>query len=225
MPEQLTFELAPAEAPDFENFLRGANDELVDALARAARGALTETGLYVWGAAGAGKTHLLQAAVQAATRAGRNARYLAAEQAPAEPPEPGALLAVDDVGRASPPAQAKLFTLYNALGGSGGQLVAAASVPPARLPVRADLRTRLGHGLVYEVLPLTDAAKPAALKRYAAARGWPLADDVVDYLLAHFPRDMPSLLRALAALDRHSLASKRPITVPFVRAFLVGDDR
>jgi len=52
-----------------------------------------------------------------------------------------------------------------------------------------------------------------------------LPDDVIDYLLAHFPRDMASLLRALVALDRASLASRRPITVPFVRALLVRGDR
>jgi DnaA family protein len=70
------------------------------------------------------------------------------------------------------------------------------------------------------VLALEDAAKPAALARYAAARGFRLDHEVIAYLLAHYPRDMTSLMRALAALDRRSLAAKRPITVPFVREIL-----
>jgi DnaA family protein len=222
VPEQLTFELAPPQAPTFDNFLPGANDELVDVLARAARGDLTETGVFVWGAAGSGKTHLLRATVDAAARAGRVARaFDAGDPVPAEPPDAGALIAVDDVDRAPEPVQAALFTLYNALAATGGQLVVASAMPPARLAVRADLRTRLAHGLTYEAVALADAAKPAALRRYADARGVRLPDDVVDYLLAHFPRDMASLLRVLAALDRQSLATRRPITVPFVRAFLV----
>jgi DnaA family protein len=63
------------------------------------------------------------------------------------------------------------------------------------------------------------------LRRYAQARGVKLPDDVIDYLLAHFPRDMASLLRAVTALDRESLATRRGITVPLVRALLAKVDR
>jgi DnaA family protein len=220
--EQLTFELAPPESPGFGNFLPGANGELLDVLLRAARGELRESAVFVWGATGAGKSHLLQAVVDAAGAAGRYARYIGhPDRAPAEPPELGALLAVDDLARASADGQARLFTLYNALAGTAGQLIVAAGVPPARLDLRADLRTRLAQGLVYEVAPLRDEAKHAALTRHAQLRGFQLTSEVIDYLLAHYPRDMASLLRALSALDRHSLALKRPITVPLVREFLL----
>ena len=63
--------------------------------------------------------------------------------------------------------------------------------------LREDLRTRLGWGLVYEVTPLADADKPAALAAYARGRGFRLADDVIQYLLAHGRRDMPALVGAL----------------------------
>ena len=140
--------------------------------------------------------------------------------APAEPPGAEALVAVDDVERADPDAQGRLFTLFNRLQATGGQLVAAAAEPPGRLPLRDDLRTRLGWGLVYELLPLSDAEKPAALARYAAERGFPLSDDVIAYLLAHGRRDMTTLIATLVALDRYSLAAKRPITVPLLRTWL-----
>jgi DnaA family protein len=221
VPEQLTFELAPPEPPAFDNFLAGRNEELCDLLARASRGQLAETGLVVWGPPGVGKSHLLAAAVRAADEAGRAARLCPTpETAPAQPPQDNALVAVDDLDCASADAQARLFTLYNALAATAGQLLVATGAPPAQLALRPDLRTRLGHGLVYEVLALEDAAKPAALARYAAARGFRLDHDVIAYLLAHYPRDMTSLMRALAALDRRSLAAKRPITVPFVREIL-----
>ncbi len=69
-------------------------------------------------------------------------------------------------------------------------------------------------------MPLTDAEKPAALAAYARQRGFRLTDDVIAYLLAHGRRDMGALLATLAALDRHSLATKRPITVPLLRDWL-----
>ena len=139
---------------------------------------------------------------------------------PSDPPAPSALVLVDAVDRADAAAQGRLFTLYNALKATGGTLVATAEMPPARMPLRDDVRSRLGWGLVYEVLPLADDAKPAALASYARSRGFALGDDVIAYLLAHGRRDMTSLMTTLAALDRHSLASKRPITTPLLREWM-----
>jgi DnaA-homolog protein len=218
--EQLTFELAPIEPPSFANFLTGPNVEAVTALRHLARGEVRETGILVWGAAGSGRTHLLHAVVAAAQQLPSATYYPGPASAPDAPPAPGGLVAIDDVEDADPEAQGRLFTLYNRLQATGGRMLVAARAPPGRLPLRDDLRTRLGWGLVYEVVPLADADKPAALARYAEERGFRLADDVIAYLLAHGRRDMTTLLATLAALDRYSLAAKRPITVPLLRKWL-----
>jgi len=218
--EQLIFELAVPEPRSFANFLPGRNDEAVATLGRLAAGEVPETGIVLWGVAGVGKTHLLQATVAAAAR--RRVAVLWAEHAavPAEPPAPDALVAVDGIDTSDPQQQARLFTLYNALKAGGGHLLASATVPPALMPLREDVRSRLGWGLVFEILPLADGDKPAALDRYARARGFALPDDVIAYLLAHGRRDMPTLLDTLLALDRFSLANKRPITLPLLREWL-----
>jgi DnaA family protein len=222
--EQLVFELAAPEPPSFDNFLPGRNAEVVAAVGRFAAGEATETGLLLWGAPGAGKTHLLRAAVRAIGMRGFAATYCP-EPAVLEGADAGALaahalVAIDGIDVASAAAQATVFTLYNALKANGGHLVAASRLPPASLPIREDVRTRLGWGLVYEVMPLSDSDKPAALLDYARRRGFALSDDVIRYLLAHGRRDMTALCTTLAALDRHSLATKRAITVPLLRDWL-----
>jgi DnaA family protein len=218
--EQLILELAKPEPPAFANFVIGSNREAVAALRRLASGEIGETGVVIWGPAGVGKTHLLQAVAAAAAAIGRTTRYLAdPAQVDASAPQ-STLVCVDAIDTADDAAQGRLFTLYNALAAAHGQLLAAASVAPARLALRDDLRTRLGYGLVYEVAGLRDDDKAQALDAYATERGFRLQKDVIDYLLAHGRRDMATLVATLAALDRHSLAAKRPITVALLRQWM-----
>jgi len=225
--EQLVFELAAPEPQSFANFLPGGNAEAFAAVKALAAGDAAETGVLLWGAPGAGKSHLLRAAVDAVGARGGTAVFVA---------EPGELLAqdpatlsrrsvvaIDGIDSATPEAQARMFTLFNGLRERGGHLLVSSRLPLAALPLREDLRTRLGWGLVYELAPLADAEKPAALAAYARGRGFRLADEVIGYLLAHGRRDMGALIGVLVALDRHSLATKRPITVPMLRAWLQQD--
>jgi DnaA family protein len=90
------------------------------------------------------------------------------------------------------------------------------------LPLREDLRTRLGSGLVYHLIPLSDEEKRAALTAQAEARALSLPPGAIDYLLTHATRDMRHLTAILAALDRHSLEYKRPITLPMLRIQVSG---
>jgi DnaA family protein len=224
MSEQLVLDLTEPVAPSFDNFVTGGNAEPVAALQALAAGRGRDTGLLLWGERGAGKSHLLRAAVASVRSRGQGALMVDAPGvlAAIDPELAGrhALVAVDDVDAAGAGAQARLFTLYNALQSTGGRLVVAGGRPPAQLPLRDDLRTRLGWGGVYEVRALADAEKGAALVAWAGQRGFGLSSEVIAYLLAHGRRDMATLIATLEALDRHSLATRRPITVPLLRDWL-----
>ncbi len=225
MGEQLVLDLAQPEPPTFANFVAAGNREALAALTALAAGTSRETGVLLWGAPGAGKSHLL-AGCAAASRA--NARPVMQCASPPELPATddlarGTLVVIDAADTADAHAQGRLFTLINRLAAVQGHWLAAVSLPPARLALREDLRTRLALGLVLEIVPLADADKPQALAAYARERGFDLADDVIGYLLAHGRRDMRSLVAALAALDRRSLAAKRGVTVPLLREWLQGE--
>lgn len=224
MSEQLVLDLARPESPSFDNFVAGENREARAALIALARGESAENGVLLWGAGGAGKSHLLRAAAAMAARSRPVVECASPRDALlAASVESSTLLVVDRIDTAGVDEQPRLFTLWNELLAHGGQWIAAASVPPARLPLRDDLRTRLALGLVFEVVPLGDADKREALDTYARERGFHLSADVIAYLLAHGRRDMPSLVAALAALDRHSLATQRNVTVPLLRNWLQRD--
>jgi DnaA family protein len=91
------------------------------------------------------------------------------------------------------------------------------------LPLRDDLRTRLGWGHVLAVQPLSEPESRAALRREADRRGLFLSDEVMDYLLTRFMRDLKCLMTLLDRLDEFSLAHKRAITVPLVRQMMAEE--
>ena len=217
--KQLALDIAQPPAPTLDNFVPGRNAELVVALYSTANGASSERFIYVWGAAGSGRSHLLRAVVDAARADGRPAAMFDSGAAEFNASD-DVLCAVDDVHLLSPPAQIAVFNLHNRIKAGQGTLLASGNAAPAQLNLRADLVTRLQSGLVYQVHRLNEEEKVAALKRHAQARGFQLSQEVVAYLLRHAQRDLPSQLALLDALDRYSLANRRAITLPLLRELL-----
>ncbi len=220
---QLVLDISPAAEPTFNNFVPGTNQDALAAVAELAPG----RALYLWGEAGAGRTHLLQAAVAAHP----TARYLRAADAGTEALDPHAaaplpsLLAIDDVHQLTEAGQSWLFALYNrwreaAASREAGRLLLSGNQPPLQLTIREDLRTRLGWDLVYRLEALSDNDKRAALLAHGASRQLPVAPAVIDWLLTRHARDLRQLMAILDALDRYSLATRRPVTLPLLRTML-----
>jgi DnaA family protein len=219
---QLAFELVSPPAPSLDNFIVGRNAELISTLRSLTRQESVERFVYMWGSAGSGKSHLIAATSAAMASTGRPVvRINRQAQLLADGEElTGAGLVVDDVHLLSAGGQAELFRRYNHVRERGGMVLASGDAPPAKLKLRHDLVTRLGWGLVYQVQPLSDEEKAAALAAHARGRGVPVSNEVIDYVLSRQSRDLPHLIALLDALDRYSLENKRPITVPLVRELL-----
>jgi DnaA-homolog protein len=210
---QLLLDFTQAPAPTFANFVPGGNAELAHAVESAVRGQIPERVIYLWGEPASGKTHLLKAFVAAS---GGRARYVPA----ADFMDAGqaAIFAIDDIERLSADEQVALFNAYNER--TFDFLLVSASAAPKDVAIRKDLSTRLATGLTYRVLPLSDAEKSAALAAHARQRGFSIPEEVSSYLLTHARRDMGSLIAALDCLDKYSLETGRPITVPLLKAAL-----
>ncbi len=222
--KQLALTLAPPPAPALDNFFPGRNIELLTLLANLVAGRSGERCIYLWGEAGSGRSHLLRATISALNAAGLACLHIPhGDPVPAPSAELRAV-AVDDVETLDARNQRAFFNLYNQLRDRSGIVLAAGDAPPARLKLRPELVTRLGWGLVYQVQALSDDEKAQALKRHAASRSFDLPDGVIDYLLRHMSRDLPSLMSVLDALDRHSLEAKRPITLPLLKELLRSED-
>ncbi len=212
---QLLLDIAPDWWPTFDNFVVGGNGELLYALHQALSSESRERGLYIWGAEGCGKSHLLQACVSVAQN-----NHLSAIYAPGYVPQSCDLVAIDDVESLDEASQIALFNLYNEMKETGRMLLVSGRNSPLHLNLRPDLRTRLGWGLVYQVLGLTDSEKGEALARHARDRGFSLSPELVLYLLRHGQRDLPSLLAVLDALDEQSLRLHRAPSIPLLKEII-----
>lgn len=225
MTQQLILDLLPAPSPTLENFVAGPNQEALDALRHCQPG----RAVYLWGAPGAGRSHLLQAIA-----AGEHAYYVSAQCAPhvlhdiaTADTLPWRLVAVDNVELLDTPGQAALFALYNrwrevASTSVAFALILAGDRAPLSMPLREDLRTRLGWDLVFRLQLLSDEDRVQALTTRAGERGLSLSPDVINWVLTHYSRDIRQLSALVDALDRYSLAKHRAITVPLLKDLLAS---
>ncbi len=210
---QLLLELAAPPQPALDNFVTGADGGNAAALAALrvfGTAASPDRCLYLWGARGSGRSHLL-----AAWRRMREAGALLENQAAG-----ATWITQDDVETLDQAAQIVLFNRINTARDGHGYVLAAGGTAPAQLPLRDDLISRLAWGLTFEIIALSDDDKRAALLRHADARSMTLSSDVLAYLMTHVRRDMPTLAGIVDALDRFSLETKRPVTLPLVRELL-----
>ena len=228
--KQLALDIGLASGPTLARFFAGPNEAALQHLRLwAGEGSQPDTRspvpTYLWGEAGSGKTHLLKAVRQALSDQGASVGWLDASVASAaEFDERWAAVVLDDVHLYSTAQQAMAFNWFvNAISPANGAprwVLAAGNLPPADLPLRDDLRSRMGWGNVFHLQRLCEAELRAVLRQQAGARGVHLGDDVMDYMLKRFARDLGSLVALLERLDRHALRTQRALTIPLLKDML-----
>jgi DnaA family protein len=219
---QLPLQIKLNDAATFENYRAGDNADIVKILQAA-----TEPYLCLWSTEATGKTHLLQALCH--SHGPGQAIYLPLQELVQQPSgileglEQFALVCLDDVQYIAARAdwEEGLFHLYNRLREQGGRLCITSNVPPNQLHIKlADLLSRLNWGPVFQLQALNDQDKVQAIQLRATLRGFQLPDEVANYLLNRYPRDLHNLFAILDKLDIASLQAQRRLTIPFVKQWL-----
>lgn len=177
--------------------------------------------VYLWGPVASGKTHLLRAVAAAWVEAGGSPAWFDPSVTPPwELPAAAAVVLIDDCHALAPAAQHAAFALFIEALQRELPIIASGRLPPVDLAVRDDFRTRLGWGHVFALQPLPESEVRARLRREADLRGVPLSDEVMEFLLTRFDRDLKHLLELLARLDGYAMAERRALTVPTLKKML-----
>ena len=216
MARQVPLALALRERFTLDHFLVGENTELLASVRRPVDGFYCA---WIWGRAGAGKSHLLQAVSHE-----MGAAFVPATEIPTvDGYEVFDRVLIDDIHAwiGDQTAEEALMRLYNNRLQHGLVLVATASEPPAQLSFALpDLASRLRSAACFEIFPPSDEEAGAVLRRVAQDRGFRLDASVVSFLLRRTGRDLADLLNLLETIDVESLSAQRRVTVPFVKQVL-----
>jgi DnaA family protein len=229
---QLALDVKLADYARFESYFAGPNRVAVQALEQMA-GNSAELVIWLWGAAGAGRSHLLQAAIAAAAESDRACAWLPLahhdELASGMLEGMGSLdlVCIDDIDAIAglPDWEQQLFRLFEELREQNASLVVSASAAPASVGFELkDLQSRLASGPVWKLLSLSDTEQIQALQLRARWRGFELPDETGRYLLRRVERSSEALFAVLDELDSAALREQRRLTIPFVKEVLQLSD-
>jgi DnaA family protein len=185
--------------------------------------------LYLFGASGSGKSHLLYAACVHAQELGLTSQLLALDDFRQYSPrlfdglEQLDLVCLDNIQAIAGDShwQVALFDLYNRMVEQGKRLLIVADEAPQQLGISLpDLVSRLQACTIFQLRLLSDDDKQKLLQQKARLRGMDLPDEVARFLLNRQQREIRALVAILDKLDKASIVHQRKLTIPFVKDVL-----
>jgi DnaA-homolog protein len=224
--QQIALDIGLSTGPTLANFFVGPNSAVLQHLdlwvgAKSSARQRSPVPTYLWGAEGCGKTHLLKAAREALREQGARVGWMDASTLEPLPfDEAWAAVLMDDVHLYTADQQHMAFNWFVNAQTHQRPVLAAGTLAPVALQLRDDLRTRLGWGHVFGLHALGESERRSVLRKAADARGLFLKDEVMDFMLHRFSRDLGSLMELLNMLDGYALQTQRAITIPMIKAML-----
>jgi DnaA family protein len=229
-PLQFTLAVTLPEDETLDSFYAAGQTEAVSSVKRYLQQPAGQPPLYLFGASGSGKSHLLYASCISAHQQGLTSQLLALQDYQQLSPrildnlEQLDVVCLDNLQAISGELswQIAVFDLYNRMIEQGKALIIVANQAPQQLGFSlADLVSRLHACQSLQLRLLTDEDKQKLLQQKAHQRGMELADEVARFLLNRYDRDIRSLVAILNQLDKASIVHQRKLTIPFIKSILL----
>lgn len=228
-PVQYTLAVTLPEDETLDSFYGAEQSPAIAWVKRVLVDATNRHPVYLFGASGSGKSHLLYAACVRAQELGLTSQLLSFDDYKAWSPrildglEELDLVCIDNLQAIAKDLtwQVAVFDLYNRMQEQGKALIIVADAAPTELGFKLpDLVSRLQACTSFQLRLLMDEDKQKLLQLKAHLRGMELPDEVARFLLNRQQRDIRDLVRILDLLDKASIVHQRRLTIPFVKEIL-----
>jgi len=228
-PTQFTLAVTLPDDETLQSFFGADTSPAVQFIRQYLQPGPSQLPVYLFGASGSGKSHLLYAACVQAQELGLTSQLLALDDFRQYSPrlfdglEQLDLVCLDNIQAIAGDShwQVALFDLYNRMVEQGKKLIIVADEAPTQLGISLpDLVSRLQACTSFQLRLLSDDDKQKLLQQKARLRGIELPDEVARYLFNHQQRDLRALVEILDKLDKASMVHQRKLTIPFVKDVL-----
>jgi chromosomal replication initiator protein len=223
-----------------ESFIVGPSNRLAHAAAEAVGdgGDSTYNPLFIHGAVGLGKTHLLHAIAHRLRRHGKTFLYVSAEQFTNEfisairerrtqefraKYRPVQVLLMDDIQFLSGKegSQEAFFHTFNALHDSNRQIVLTSDRQAGALPLIDErLRSRLQWGLTADIGAPDLETRLAILAQHASAAPVPVPNEVIELIAQRLPSNIRALEGCLNKVTALAHFTNHPVSLALTEAAL-----
>jgi chromosomal replication initiator protein len=228
----------------FEAFVKGTSNQfaLAAALRVAETPARSYNPLFIYGAAGLGKTHLLHAIGHYVNQnyVHHQVRYVSTETFLNEYVDAIRtnstaefkrryreidVLLIDDIQfmEGKEGLQEEFFHTFNSLHGANKQIVISSDRMPDNIPTLEDrLRGRFKWGLITDIQPPDLETRLAILRNKAEREAAPVPAEVLEFIASHITNNIRELEGALIRVGAYATLNRVPVTVPLAEK-LLGD--
>ncbi|AUM19130.1 chromosomal replication initiator protein DnaA [Rhodococcus ruber Chol-4] len=226
----------------FDTFVIGASNRFAHAaaVAIAEAPARAYNPLFIWGASGLGKTHLLHAAGHYAQRLfpGMRVKYVSTEEftndfinslrddrkvAFKRRYRETDILLVDDIQfiEGKEGIQEEFFHTFNTLHNANKQIVVSSDRPPKQLATLEErLRTRFEWGLITDVQPPELETRIAILSKKARMDRLDVPHDVLELIASRIERNIRELEGALIRVTAFASLNRQPLDLTLAEVVL-----
>ena len=223
--QQLIFPFEFQRTTYFHNFIGAKNQQIIINLCNLIKQD-NKQNIYISGVLGSGRTHLLKACYNRARAYFLKAIYFDCKTDKINKISPSYfskyhLLIIDNIHLASHKMQYSLCALYNLEKSGLLNLIISGDTIPNRLNLSlADLKTRLSLSLVFCLEYLNYTQKKEVLKQKMTMQNLHIEDDIYDYLLTYYSRNLHALVNLLESLIRHHIKNEKAMNIVSVKEFI-----
>ena len=203
--------------PTLENFIALGNEHIIHVLAHPSNYQF----IHLCGVQYTGKTHLLKAWTH--TYMPNDAIYMDQTCNFNQDISQYKYIAIDNIHLLDNQQQDAIFNLFNTikLNNLNKYLLTSSNINLEQVPqLRRDVTTRLLSGINLTLKALNDEELINAMNLWTNNQGIHLGILEQNYLINHHPRNIGMLIQTISKLSQDSSASKRPITIPFIKEVL-----